>query len=69
MFADIQVSFAEQLQLKRLEELAKGYMSNADLENAMMSLNRRCSGISRVYRGFWNVFSALERVYGEFHCG
>lgn len=58
MFADIQVSFAEQLQLKRLEELAKGYMSNADLENAMMSLNRRCSGISRVYsigKSVWGV--------------
>lgn len=49
LFADIKVSLAEQLQLKRLEELAKDYMSNSDLENALMSLNSRCSGISRVY--------------------
>lgn len=49
LFADIKASLAEQVQLKRLEELAKDYMSNSDLENALMSLNRRCSGISRVY--------------------
>ncbi|WMV26839.1 hypothetical protein MTR67_020224 [Solanum verrucosum] len=49
LFADTKVSLAEQVQLKRLEELAKDYMSNSDLENALMSLNRRCSGISRVY--------------------
>ncbi|XP_047266844.1 carboxypeptidase SOL1 isoform X2 [Capsicum annuum] len=49
LFADIKVSLAEEMHLKRLEELAKDYMSNSDLENAIMSFNRRCSGISRVY--------------------
>ncbi|MCD7457653.1 hypothetical protein HAX54_035685 [Datura stramonium] len=50
LFADNKVLFSEEEHLKRLEELAKDYMSNSDLENAIMSLNRRCSGISRVYR-------------------
>ncbi|KAJ8541478.1 hypothetical protein K7X08_002294 [Anisodus acutangulus] len=49
LFADINVPFSEEEHLKRLEELAKDYMSNSDLENAIMSLNRRCSKISRVY--------------------
>ncbi|PHT50550.1 hypothetical protein CQW23_10297 [Capsicum baccatum] len=49
LFADIKVSLAEEMHMKRLEELAKDYMSNSDLENAIMSFNRRCSGISRVY--------------------
>ncbi|XP_019258650.1 PREDICTED: carboxypeptidase SOL1 isoform X1 [Nicotiana attenuata] len=49
LFADINVPFTEEQHLKRLEELAKDYMSNSDLENAIMSLNRRCSKISRVY--------------------
>nr|XP_016436293.1 PREDICTED: carboxypeptidase SOL1-like [Nicotiana tabacum] len=49
LFADNNVPFTEEQHLKRLEELAKDYMSNSDLENAIMSLNRRCSKISRVY--------------------
>ncbi|XP_059279959.1 carboxypeptidase SOL1 isoform X1 [Lycium ferocissimum] len=49
LFADINVPFSEEQHLKRLEELAKDYMSNSELENAIMSLNRRCSKISRVY--------------------
>ncbi|KAL2894428.1 Carboxypeptidase SOL1 [Bienertia sinuspersici] len=30
-------------------DLTKGYMSNADLENAIMSFGERCSNISRIY--------------------
>ncbi|KAL3504584.1 hypothetical protein ACH5RR_034425 [Cinchona calisaya] len=35
--------------LQRLEKLAEGYMSNADLEKAIKAFNRRCSSISRIY--------------------
>lgn len=34
---------------KKLDKLAHGYMTNADLEKAMKVLNRRCSSISRIY--------------------
>ncbi|KAG6408488.1 hypothetical protein SASPL_131504 [Salvia splendens] len=34
----------------RLEKLAKGYMSNSDLQNAMQEFNSRCPNISRIYR-------------------
>ncbi|XP_042005946.1 carboxypeptidase SOL1-like [Salvia splendens] len=33
----------------RLEKLAKGYMSNSDLQNAMQEFNSRCPNISRIY--------------------
>ncbi|CAH9128761.1 unnamed protein product [Cuscuta epithymum] len=34
---------------QKLEELSRGYMTNAELESAIMAFNRRCSSISRVY--------------------
>nr|GMC55191.1 carboxypeptidase SOL1 [Ipomoea batatas] len=44
---DSKISLEEHL--RNLEELSKGYMTNSDLENAIMAFNRRCSSISRVY--------------------
>ncbi|KNA15694.1 hypothetical protein SOVF_095880, partial [Spinacia oleracea] len=34
---------------KSRNDVAKGYMSNADLENAIMAFGERCSNISRIY--------------------
>ncbi|CDP11444.1 unnamed protein product [Coffea canephora] len=41
--------FSMQEHIKRLNKLAEGYMSNAELEKAIKEFNRRCSSISRVY--------------------
>ncbi|XP_048604388.1 carboxypeptidase SOL1 isoform X2 [Brassica napus] len=38
-------------------ELTRGYMTNADLEKAMKDFTKRCSKISRLYKGF------LERAF------
>ncbi|VFQ85536.1 unnamed protein product [Cuscuta campestris] len=35
--------------LQKLEKLSRGYMTNSELEKAIMAFNRRCSSISRVY--------------------
>ncbi|XP_047983263.1 carboxypeptidase SOL1-like isoform X1 [Salvia hispanica] len=40
----------------RLEKLAKGYMSNSDLQEAMQEFNSRCPNISRVYSIGKSVF-------------
>lgn len=50
-------------------ELTRGYMTNDDLEKAMKDFTKRCSKISRLYRVFWNVLSASERVSMDFLCG
>jgi hypothetical protein len=44
-------------------------MTNDDLEKAMKDFTKRCSKISRLYRVFWNVLSASERVSMDFLCG
>jgi len=44
------------------EEMARGYMSNAELEIAVHAFGSRCSNISRIYRDNTNILSALERV-------
>jgi len=51
------------------EEMARGYMSNAELEIAVHAFGSRCSNISRIYRDNTNILSALERVWTTFHCG
>ncbi|KAL3621531.1 suppressor of los1-1 [Castilleja foliolosa] len=40
---------SEEEYIEKLEKLAQGYMSNSDLEKAMMEINSRCSNISRLY--------------------
>ncbi|CAI9116473.1 OLC1v1017626C1 [Oldenlandia corymbosa var. corymbosa] len=47
LFQEKQLSKEEHF--RRLNKLAEGYMSNADLEKAIKAFNRRCNSISRIY--------------------
>jgi hypothetical protein len=38
------------LEQKIREEMARGYMSNRELENAIHAFGSRCSNISKIYR-------------------
>ena len=50
-------------------DLAKGYMTNADLEKAIKQFGQRCSNISRIYRDSWIWLLVLGRVCMDFRCG
>lgn len=43
-------------------DVARGYMTNLELEKAVKEFGQRCSHISRIYRAFWILESVLERV-------
>ncbi|GFP78980.1 carboxypeptidase d [Phtheirospermum japonicum] len=49
LYSQNDFKMSEEEYIEKLEKLAQGYMSNSDLEKAMMELNSRCSNISRLY--------------------
>ncbi|KAL3619793.1 suppressor of los1-1 [Castilleja foliolosa] len=62
LYSQNEFKMSEEEYIEKLEKLARGYMSNSDLEVAMMELNSRCSNISKLYR-MQTVVLAFQEIW------